>query len=169
MSGSGSTYFTACGGSTVLKRVLLAIINAHTTRETEGCQAERLGAAMAALIGPPTRDEQDIEQALRFMVRQRQKDICDVEMRTLCAGSVAPVGATLTVRDLAMLAARKVMGCTGGEQVQMAADTLFERFHRASKAGTAELDYVQEALQDDAVRRILGELAEWDVPSNVIE
>lgn len=39
-------------GATVLERLLLAIINAHTTPETEGSQRGRLRAAATALIGP---------------------------------------------------------------------------------------------------------------------
>lgn len=55
MSGSDSTYAAIFGdGASVLERVLLAIIEAHTTLETEGRQGERLEAAMTALIGPVT-------------------------------------------------------------------------------------------------------------------
>lgn len=39
-------------GATVLERLLLAIINAHTTPETEGSQRGRLRLAVTALIGP---------------------------------------------------------------------------------------------------------------------
>lgn len=39
-------------GATVLERLLLAIINAHTTPETEACQRGRLRVAVTALIGP---------------------------------------------------------------------------------------------------------------------
>ena len=51
MSVSDSTYLADFGdGNTVLERVLLAVINAHTTGETEGHKAERLQMAMMALI-----------------------------------------------------------------------------------------------------------------------
>lgn len=84
MSVSDSTYAAISeGGGTVLERGLLAIINAHTTSETEGGQAERLQAAMRALLGPITPNERDMERALIHMVRQRQKDACDIEMDAL--------------------------------------------------------------------------------------
>src|SRR5690554_6075215 len=97
-------------GSTVLERVLLAIINAHTTSETEGRQQERLDAAMMALIGPATQFGHDLERALQFMARQRQRDICNIEMRALRSCAVAPIGAARTVPELAKLAACEVMG-----------------------------------------------------------
>jgi hypothetical protein len=50
-------------GATVLERVLLAIINAHTFRETDGQQAERLEAALLALVGPKKRNGCEMEKA----------------------------------------------------------------------------------------------------------
>lgn len=56
MSASDPTTITTTAqaeyGATVLEQMLLAIINAHTTPETEGSQHRRLGVAMTALIGP---------------------------------------------------------------------------------------------------------------------
>lgn len=168
MSGSGSTYITAYGGgSTVLERVLLAIINAHTTDATEGRQAERLQTAMTALIGPAARDGQDMERALLFMRRQRQRDVCDVEMQALrsCAGF--PTCATRTVAELATLAACEVLGCITASEVQATVSVLCEMFRKHGNNYGAELDNVREALEAEAVQRLCGELAEWDVPTRL--
>ncbi|WP_162783669.1 hypothetical protein [Devosia naphthalenivorans] len=166
MSVSDSTYRATLGdGTSVLERVLLAIINAHTTGKTEGRQQERLDAAMVALIGPATRVEHDLERALHFMARHRQRDICDVEMRALRSCSVATIGTAQTVPELANLAAREVMGCTRATDVQETARVLCEMFRRRDKVNDVEPDHVREALEREAMRRILDELAEWDVPS----
>lgn len=150
-------------GSTVLERVLLAVINAHTSSETEGRQQERLDAAMAALVGPATQVEHDLERALQFMARHRQRDICDVEMRALRSCSVAPIGAARTVPELAYLAAREVMGCTSAADVQETARVLCEMFRRRGNVSDVEPDQVREALEAEAVQRILVELSEWDI------
>ena len=168
MSGSGSTYVTAYGGgSTVLERVLLAIINAHTTDATEGRQAERLQTAMTALIGPAARDVQDMERALLFMRRQRQREICDVEMQALrlCAG--APRFATRTVAELATLAAREVLGCATAGEVRTTAIVLCEMFRKHGNNYSAEIDNVRQALEAEAVQRLCDELSEWDVPTRL--
>lgn len=164
MSGSGSTYLASFGeGSTVLERVLLAIINAHATGETEGHRRERLDAAMMALLGPATQFGHDFERALQFMARQRQRDICDVEMSALRFCSVAPIGAARTVPELANLAAREVMGCTSAADVHQTARVLCDMFRRRGKVNDFEADHVRDALETEAVQRIIGELAEWDI------
>lgn len=155
------------GGNTVLERVLLAIINAHTTNETEGRQHERLEAAMMALIGPAKQVEHDLERALQFMARYRQRDNCDVEMRALRSCSSAPVGASRTVQELASLAAREVMGCTSAADVQETARVLGDMFRRRGKVNDVEPDHVRDALEAEAVQRIISELAEWDVPTRL--
>lgn len=166
MSVGDSTYLAPFGdGASVLERVLLAIINAHTDAETEGRQWERLQAAMTALVGTEVRDGQDTEGALLFMVRARQKDICDAEMRVLSSRAASPTAAVRTIPELANFAARQVMGCTDASQVQATARVLCEMFRRRGKACAAEPDHVREAMEAEAVRRVLGELAEWDVPS----
>ena len=163
MSVNDSTYLADFGnGSTVLERVLLAIINAHTTNETEGRQQQRLDAAMMALIGPAKHVEHDFERALHFMARQRQRDICDVEMRALRSCSVAPIGAARTVPELASLAACEVMGCTSAADVQETARVLCELFRRRGNAYEVGSDPVREALEAEAVHRVLSEFAEWD-------
>lgn len=168
MSVSDPTYLAAFGGSpSVLERLLLAIINAHTTSETEGHKAERLQMAMTALIGPAARDEQDMERALLFMVRQRQKDICDFEMRALRSSAGGPMRAPRSVSELASLAARYVMGRTSAAEVQATASILCEIFRKNGNNYGAELDNVREAREAEAVQRLCGELAEWDVPTRL--
>jgi hypothetical protein len=165
MSVSDPTYLAAFGGSpSVLERVLLAIINAHTTSETEGDEAERLQMAMMALIGPAARDEQDLERALLFMVRQRQKDICDLEMCALRSSADEPMRAPRSVSELASLAAREVMGCKSTVDVQATASVLCAVFRNRGTACNVEQDYAQKALETEAVQRLCAELAEWDVP-----
>lgn len=166
MSVNDSTYRADFGdGNSVLERVLLAIINAHTTNETEGRQQERLDAAMAALIGPATRAEHDLEHALQFMARQRQRDICDVEMRALRSCSVAPIGAARTVQQLANLAAHEVLGCASAADVQETVRVLCDMFRRRGKVNDVEEDYIRDALKAEAVQRVCDELAEWNVPT----
>jgi len=166
MSVNDSTYLADFGnGSTVLERVLLAIIEANTTGETEGCQQARLDAAMVALIGPAKPVEHELERALQFMARQRQRDICDVEMRALRSCSATPIGAARTVPELAHLAAREVMGCSSATDVQETARVLCEMFRKRGNAACLEPDLVREALKAETVQRILGELAEWHIPS----
>ena len=152
-------------GSTVLERVLLAIINAHTTSETEGRQQERLDAAMMALIGPATQFGHDFERALQFMARQRQRDICNIEMRALRSCSVAPIGAARMVPELAKLAACEVMGCTSAADLQETARVLCDMFRRRGKVNDVEQDYIRDALEAEAVQRVCDELAEWNVPT----
>ena len=109
MSVSNSTYRTTLGdGTSVLERVLLAIINAHTDADTEGRQWERLNAAMSALVGPTTAKERNLEKALLFIVRERQRDVCDVEMHAMCSGAGASRAETRSVPTLARLAAVEI-------------------------------------------------------------
>lgn len=163
MSGSNSIRATILG-HTVLERVLLAIINAHTTSESEGRQAERLQSAMGALLGPSTPQERDLERALVFMARERQRDICDVEMAALLPCPAKPEAAR-SIPELAKLAAREVLGCATGAELQAAARLLCEMYRRRGKAAGHE--HVREELQAEAIRRLCDELAEWDVPTKL--
>lgn len=168
MSVGDSTYVAAFGdGTSVLERVLMAVINAHTTDASEGLQTERLQTAMTALIGPAARNCQDMERALLFMRRQRQREICDVEMQALrlCAG--AHRFATRTVPELATLAAREVLGCTTVGEVRTTAIVLCEMFRKHGNNYSAEIDNVRQALETEAVQRLCKELSEWDVPTRL--
>lgn len=154
-------------GSTVLERVLLAIINAHTTQETEGRQGERLETAMRALIGPATPSERDMEQALLYMARLRQKDACDIEMGALrLCGDVRP-RTVRSVPELATLAAREIMACTHPGEIQATARALCEMYRRRGNLRAAAYDDVREALEAEAVQRMCNELAEWEVPTRL--
>ncbi|TVR12261.1 MAG: hypothetical protein EA385_00030 [Salinarimonadaceae bacterium] len=167
MSVNDSTYRADFGdGYTVLERVLLAIINAHTTGETEGRQQERLDAAMVALLGPTAQVGRELERALQFMARQRQREICDVEMSALCSSPVAP-GAARAVSKLAKRAAREVMGCTSAADIQATSSVLCEMFHKRGNGFGVDPDHVREALEAEAVQRLCDELAEWDVPTKL--
>ncbi|WP_299865673.1 hypothetical protein [uncultured Hoeflea sp.] len=165
MSGSDSTYHPDFGdGASVLERVLLAIIEAHTTPEAAGAQQERLQAAMVALIGPGTRKGHDMNKALLFMARQRRHAICEAEMLALSGrGGIPP--AILTIAELAENAARKFLQCRDTD-LPAAVDELCKSFRRY-KAGTAiEPDPICEALKTQAVERICDELAEWDIATS---
>lgn len=168
MSGSDSTYTVNFGdGTSVLERVLLAIINAHTTDETEGHQADRLNAAMATLIGHATRKGHDMDKALLFMAQERQREICDLEMNALdsCAG--VPRCTVCSISELATSAAREVMGCTTVAEIEASARVLCDIFRQRCRVYDVEQDHVREAREAEAVRRILDELAEWDVPTRL--
>jgi len=165
MSGSDSTCATVAA-HTVLERVLLAIINAHTTSETAGRQAERLQSAMRALVGPATPHERDLERALVFMARERQRDICDLEMAALLPCHTKPRAAR-SITELAKLAAREVLGCATAAELRTTASLLCESFRDGRKACNAEPDNIREALEAEAVQRLCGELAEWGVCSRL--
>lgn len=166
MSVSDSTYRATFGaGASVLERVLLAIINAHTTQETEGRQGERLEAAMAALIGPAMPSDRDMERALLHMARQRREDACDLEMAALrFRGGVQP-RATRSVPELATAAVREILGITAADKAQATVRILCEMFRKRRTA--MEHDPVREAREAEAVQRLCDELAEWDVPTRL--
>jgi hypothetical protein len=157
MSGSDSTY------AAVLERVLLAIINAHTDAESEGRQRERLEAAMVALIGSVTPNRRNMHKAVLFMIRERQKDVCDFEMRSFRSCAEVSRGVMRSVSELASTAARKVMGCTTAAEVQATASILCDLFR--GKAYGEEPDHVRETLEVEAVQRLCNEFAEWGVPT----
>lgn len=169
MSGSDSTCAAGFGdGGTVLERVLLAIINAHTTPATDGRQIERLDAAMAALTGTDwpadPSHEAALGRALSFMVRERQRDVCDRDMDMLRRGGgmVRPVRSG---RELATMAASKFLGCASMAELHGTTDRLAARFnsHRR-ECGSVGYDAAREAMETEAVQRLCAELSEWDVP-----
>jgi hypothetical protein len=168
MSVNDSTYRAIFGdGTSVLERVLLAIINAHTTDETEGHQQERLDAAMVALIGPATQVGHDFERALHFMARHRQRDTCDLEMTSLqFCGSVQPRAAR-SVPELATAATREILGIFAADEKQATARVLCEMFRLRGKVHAVVHDHVRDALEAEAVQRLCNELAEWDVTTRL--
>jgi hypothetical protein len=168
MSGSDSTTpAIVIHGATVLERVLLAIIIAHTTDQDEDCRAERLQTAMTALIGPARPDGHDMERALLYMVRERQKDICDFEMQALRLRAPASRSAIRPIPELATVAARDVVGCTTVAEVEATVSALREMFRQRCRDYEVEPDHVREAQEAEAVQRILSELAECDVPARL--
>lgn len=166
MSASDSTYLATLGdGTNVLERVLQAIIEAHTTPETEGRQEERLGTAMRALVGPFTERERQIEQAVRYMVRERQRDICEAEMAAIPSSRTAATTSARPIAQLAEAAARKVLGCSTPAELFAVARDLRQRYRLSAQTRPIEPDPITAALEDEAVGRIMAELQEWGVPA----
>ncbi|GAB4228610.1 MAG: hypothetical protein Kow0032_09130 [Methyloligellaceae bacterium] len=166
MSGRDSTYLAPCGdGSSVLERVLMAIIAAHTTPETEGHQQERLDAAMTALTGPVMDHERRLDQAVRFMVRERQRDICEAEMAVLPVSQATGAVSPRPLAQLAEAAAREVMGCRERAELPALTRDLCARYRALVRTQPVEPDPFMAALEDEAVQRIISELAEWGIPA----
>ncbi len=168
MSVSDSTFTAvATQNATVLERVLLAIINAHTDAESEGRQRERLDAAVTALVGPKTPKEHDLEKALLFMVRERQKDICDIEMRAFHPEAHASDPTARSVPELAKAAAKGILGRTTVAELVPTAHLLCAMFQDRLGIHAREHDEVREALEAEAVQRLCDELAEWGVSTRI--
>lgn len=168
MSVSDSTYRAASAGrATVLERVLLAIINAHTTPGTEAHQWERLSAAMSALLGPATVEERNFERALLFIVRERQRDECDIDMHALAIGASASHFSARSVPELARLAAVEILGCATPAEKVPAVHALCALYHDRFAEHTQEYDDVLEALQTEAVKHFCDELAEWGIATQI--
>ena len=166
MSGSDSTYLAPFGDeSSVLERVLLAIIKAHTTPGTEGHQQARLDAAKRALIGPVTDHERQIEQAVRYMARERQRDICEAEMAAIPSSRTAATTSARPIAQLAEVAARKIVGCATPAELRAIARVLSQRYRLSAQTRPIEPDPITAALEDEAVGRIMAELQEWGVPA----
>ncbi|TNB49693.1 hypothetical protein FF124_01665 [Martelella lutilitoris] len=145
------------GTETVLERVLLAIIAAHpASAESDQCVERRLGLAMKALLGPSTTRNGAIDKALANMIRERRRDICNAEMSAfLPVSNNAPAR---SVASLAESAAHEILGLDCPLEVREAKDLLCREYKRQA----VESDPAIEALRDEAVSRILCELAEWD-------
>lgn len=166
MSVSDSTCRANFGdGNTVLERVLLAIIEAHTTPETEGRQQERLNTAVTALVGPVTEYERRIEQAVRYMARERQRDICEAEIAAISCSRTAATTSARPIAQLAEAAARKVVGCSTPAELRSVARLLSQRYRLSAQMRPMEPDLITVALEDEAVGRIIAELEEWGVPA----
>ncbi|WP_275788218.1 hypothetical protein [Pararhizobium gei] len=164
MSGSDSTLATMVHFETVLERVLLAIINAHLTDAADASNMKRLDVAMTALVGLSRPHAARIEKAVLFMEQQRQRDICNIELSALAAGSGIHTTLPRSVPYLAQLAARDILGITCPAEVRATANMLCREYRSRATRHSVEYDPAREAMQDGAVRRILDELADWDVP-----
>lgn len=150
---------------TVLERVLLAIIEAHPSSELESRPVVRLQQAMAALLGESPTKWEAADKALAFMVRERQRDICGADMSMLTTGLGTALCAIRSISELADIAARDVLGLACASEICVAANYLSRAYRQDAKLGSIEHDPARQAMQDDAVQRILAELAEWDVPA----
>jgi hypothetical protein len=154
-------------GDTVLARLLLAIIEAHTTLETERYRQQRLDAALTALLGLVTPTEQELSRALRFMARERQRDACDVEMAALASSCPATAKSVRSIPQLAEVAAREVMGCVAPKEIQTIARHLCDLYRAHGNAHAVARDPTTDALEAEAVERLCAELAEWGVPTRL--
>ena len=148
---------------TVLERVLFAIIKAHPSGDTDASDLERLDMAMTALIGALRPDAARVEQALLFMVRQRQRDACEFEMSAFGSNRDESLGAVRSVKQLAALAAREVLGLENACDIQSAVSLLYGAYRGRNRLNSVEYDHVRKARENDAVRHICDELAEWDI------
>ena len=148
---------------TVLERVLLAIIEAHPGDGARGPSQERLEMALKALLGTSPACSAAFNEALVFMVRQRQHDACNADMSALTVGSGIHSAAVRSMRDLAENAACNVLGLVCPAEVHEAAVLLCREYRRRAEQQAVEGDPAREAMQDEAVRRILDELIEWHV------
>lgn len=148
---------------TMLERVLLAIIAAHPSSEMERCLAVRLQDAMSMLLGSSPTQWEAAEKALTFIARERQRDICDVDMSMLATGSDIGPSAARSVSELADIAAHDVLGLNCVSEISAATNYLCHAYRRDAALHPVEYDHALEAMQDEAVHRILTELAEWDV------
>ncbi len=152
---------------TVLERVLFAIIKAHPSSDTDASDLERLDMAMTALIGAFRPDAVRMEQALLFMVRQRQRDACDFEVSAFGSNRDESLGAVYSVKQSAALAAREVLGLENACDIQFAACLLYGAYRGRNRLNSFEYDHVREAREDEAVRHICDELAEWDIATRL--
>ena len=167
MSFNSFTQNHAAFGATVLERILLAIINAHTSAESHGQQAKRLEAAMTALIGPAKRNDCDMDKALLFIVRQRQRDICDLELDAVCNRANGTIGALSSISKLASLAAQEVLGCSDADEISSTARILCAVYHEWRENHFGNYDHALATLESEAVRRFCDELADWGVTTQI--
>jgi len=146
---------------TVLERVLLTIIKAHPTPESDWQDYERLRVAMAALTGQSETlgIEADLSAALDWMVRERQHDLCDGDMKSLSGFDYSPVR---TVQELAMLAANDFLQFGDVADIQELAERLCAMYKAGGRLSRGGFDAERQALESEAVERVCAELAEWD-------
>lgn len=167
MSVCDSTYAVVeAGDATVLERVLLAIIEVHTTPETAGQEAARLQTVMNALVGSKTPDEKRMEEALQFMIRERQRAICDAEMVILSLRGEMPPNSIPTLPELAEAVAREILHCCETEIPAMVR-LLCRLYRQRAMYSAVEVDLVGKELEAEAVKRLCDELYEWGVPVRV--
>lgn len=157
MSVSDSTYPAPCNAA-ILEGVLLAIIETHSKGDTEEAKAKRLQTAMDALIGPASPDEKDMEAALQYMIRQRQRAICDAEMQALLQRRSFTLQNVPPLAELAEEAAKQVLQCRK-VGIHSAANKLCA-LYRQHIARSATNDPVNNVLTSESVERICNQLYE---------
>ena len=146
-----------CG--TVLERVLLAIIEAHTNGDSDGDRLRRLEVAMSALVGPWTASDRTFEEAIDFMERERRREVSAMELAPQGSSPASRV-VVRTLSELSLEAAREIIGCTVSPEDQVTAQRLCHFYHRRNEQAN-HFDCVDDAIQSEAVERICAELEEW--------
>jgi hypothetical protein len=146
----------------VLERVLLTIIKAHPARSVDGQDYVRLRVAMAALTGQDAEMDRDagMSAAIDWMARERQRDLCDHDMKVLSAFEHRHAR---SVRELAMLAAYEFLEPVNAVDVHELAERLCAMFNERRRSMHLKgYDAEREVLETEAVERICAELAEWN-------
>jgi hypothetical protein len=149
-------------GDTVLERVLLAIIEAHTTPPNRGQALERLDVAMSALLGPVTERESRLTDAVVFMSGQRGQDALarDMEIVTPLEAEVRTRSRSIT--ELARLAALEIVGCSERD-LEDTAEVLCDLYRTTCDRHGTDMDPVEEALRHEAAERICTTLRDFGV------
>lgn len=149
-------------GGTVLERVLLAIIETHTTPANRGQELERLDLAMSALLGPVTENESRLADAVAFMSAQRGHDALAGDMELISTSKAKDSARSRSIAELARLAAREVVGCSEGD-LEGTAKVLSDRYRTGWQLSDTDMDPVEEALRLEAAELICTTLRDFGV------
>lgn len=150
-------------GDTVLERVLLAIIEAHTTPTDSGRELERLNIAMNALLGPVTNGESRLADAVAFTSAQRGHDALARDMELIAPSKAQGSARSRSIAELARLAAREIVGCSAGD-LEDTAQVLRDRYRTGWEFRELDLDPVDEALRLEAAEQICLTLRDFGLP-----
>ncbi len=149
-------------GDTVLERVLLAIIEAHTTPANSGQEHERLNIAMSALLGPVTERESRLAEAVAIMSAQRGHDALACDMELITSPKAQGRARSRSIAELALLAAREVVGCSDGD-LEGTVQLLGDRYRTGWELSDIDMDPVEEALRLEAAEQICMTLRDFGV------
>lgn len=155
-------------GDTVLERVLIAIIKAHTTPATSGKELERLNIAMSALLGPVTEKESRLADAVAFISAQRGHDALARDMEFIASSKAQDSARSRSIAELARLAAREVVGCSEGD-LEGTAKVLSDRYRAGWQLSDTYMDPVEEALRLEAAEQICMILRDFGVSMGMPE
>ena len=153
-------------GDTVLERVLMAIIEAHTTPANSGQELERLNIAMSALLGPVTEKDSRLAEAVAFMSAQRGHDALACDMELIASSKAQGSARSRSIAELARLAAREVVGCSE-KDLEGTAQVLSDRYRTGWEFRDIDMDPVEEALRLEATEQICTTLRDFGVSIRV--